>query len=83
MTDKQEAIDRLNEIRDELKELAHEALRLVSEHGDKMTVARAESYWYPHIICELDKDHSYLAGSMCTLQSTISELKGGFEDDDE
>ena len=67
-----EDLYRLEEIKDEIKSLIQEAeeiLRGTSEED------RAHSYWAAHIKMALDKDHSYLGGSMCTLQDSIESLR--------
>ena len=90
--DRDEAIDRLIEIKDEMKELLQEALQLVVDTAgrDSLTYERARRYWCAGITVELDKEHSWLARSMCTMQDTINELKidgcgncGGLVEDDE
>jgi hypothetical protein len=70
---KREDIDRLEEIRDEIKELLDEATGIL-RRGGGITYERARSYWLAHIRTALDKDHDYLGGSMVTMQNTIDEL---------
>ena len=73
----EESLDRFEEIKDEMKELLQEALQIVVDHAgrDSLTYERARRYWCAGITVELDKEHSWLAGSMCTMQDTINELK--------
>jgi hypothetical protein len=71
--DHYESLDRLLEIKEEIKELLDEAIGLVRDHAPG-AASRAEAYWYPHILCALDKDHGYMGGSMYTLQSAIDEM---------
>lgn len=66
-----EAIDRLNEIKDEIAELIAEARVLLRGTPE---AHRAEAYWLAHIRCALDSDHGYLGGSMVTMQDTIDAL---------
>lgn len=66
-----EMVDRLLEIKDEIKELVGEAKELVSRTSAE---AGAESYWIPGILLELDKEHGYLGSSMCSMQDTIDWL---------
>jgi len=75
MTDKYDAIERLGEIKDEIKELVREARSIIREHGDDRTENRAERCWIAHIVTALDDDHPYLMGSMYSLQDTIEELE--------
>ena len=74
---------RLEDIKEEIKELMHEAKRLVQSGAKKanrpIIYERAKSYWLPHIFMALDKDHDYLGGSMTTMEDTINEIG----DDDE
>jgi hypothetical protein len=82
-TTRDEAIDRLREIRLEIEELVDEAMDCLRDAGG--STDRAESYWRAHIICALHNDHHYLGGNMCTLQDTIDELEAddGPEPDDD
>lgn len=68
--------ERLMEIKEEIKELLHEAKNIVAQSGDERAWARAKSYWYGHIVSALDKDHEYMGSSMVTMQDTIDELGG-------
>jgi hypothetical protein len=80
MRETAEALDRFAEIKDEMKELLQEALQIVVDQTgrDSMAYERARRYWCAGITVELDKEHSWLASSMCTMQSTIDELSGNF-----
>lgn len=73
--DKMEAVDALYELQAEIKEKVEEAFEIVSEAGDEALKARAHGYWYASILCELDEDHGFVGGSMCTLQDTINQLE--------
>lgn len=75
-----EMVDRLLEIKDEIKELVGEAQEIVK--GTRAEV-RATAYWYPHILLALDKESEYLGASMCTMQDTIDELTEEAESEDE
>ena len=61
---------RFEEIKDQIKELIHEAISLVPDHAK----ARAESYWYAQISMALDEDHCYIGGCMCSMQDTLEEF---------
>ena len=67
---------RFEEIIGEIKELLEEALDLVPEG---MARSRAESYWYGNMIVNVNEDHGYMGGSMCSMQDTIEE----WEDEDD
>jgi hypothetical protein len=69
-----EDVDRLEEIRDEIKALINEALGIFRDHGSESPF---RGYAYAHIVCALDKDHGFLGGSFITLQDCIDELKSG------
>lgn len=73
-------IERFNEIMAEIKELAHEAYRMIPNGIEK---ERARSYWFPHILGAVDTDNDYLGGSMFTMQNTYDALIGCFDEDDE
>ena len=75
-----EDIDRLEEIRDEIKTLVDEARRLVRGTIDGKA---AEAYWVPHILGALDDDHEFLGGSMTTMQDSIEALRREVGDGDE
>ncbi len=74
-----EDADRLDEIREEIKELINEASGIIDRYPG--TEARFKGYPYAHIVMALDKDHMFLGGSMFTLADCIEEIRGG--DDDE
>lgn len=69
--DTQETVDRLEEIRIEIEELAREAVGML----DGITRERARSYWFAHIICALSKESEFLGSSMITMEETIEELR--------
>lgn len=68
-------IDRLEEIKDEMKALVREAIGLV--RGTK-EYERARAYWYGHIVSNLDDDHTYL-GHQTTIQDTVEALREELE----
>ena len=70
---------RFEEIIGEIKELLEEALDLVPDHER----LRAETYWYSHISMALDENHSYMSGSMCSMQDTLEEFDEVEEEEDE
>jgi len=65
-------IERLNEIKEEIKGLVSEVQDMISDEGT--IFQRAKSYWIAHILTSLDKDHMYMGGSMVTMEDTINEL---------
>ena len=81
--EKIEAISVLEELLIEIKEKIEEAFEIVSEIGSEITIARAKSYWYSGLLMELDEEHGFLGGSMCTLQDTINELMADDEEYEE
>lgn len=72
--------ERLEEIKEEILGLLHEAEDIV-RRGDRMTYQRAKSYWIPHIETALVKDTAYLGGSVFTMEDTINALKEENEKD--
>lgn len=79
--DRREAVERLEEIKEEIWELADEALRVTREVGDESDHQYAKGYWYAHIVTALDDESGYVGGSMGPLQSTIDRLREGPEAD--
>ena len=71
---------RFEEIIGEIKELLEEALDLVPEG---MARSRAESYWYVNMIVNVNEDHGYMGGSMCSMQDTLEEFDEIDEGDEE
>lgn len=76
-----ETIERMVEIKDEIKSLVNEAMELLER--DTMIYNRATSYWFPHILMELDEEHNWIGGSMCSLQNTIDEMNEDSTDSEE
>lgn len=70
---------RLENIKWKIEELIDEAKHIVKGAGG-FAYERARSYWIPHIIIALSKEHDYLGGSMVTMADTIEELKDQVED---
>jgi len=76
--EQQDAITRMEEIKDEMKELLDEAQDIVKDFFNRGTsYERAKAYWIAHIRVDLDKDNEYLSGSMCNMEDTINEMRGG------
>ena len=71
---------RFEEIIGEIKELLEEALDLVPEG---MARSRAESYWYGNMIVNVNEDHGYMGGSMCSMQDTLEEFDDNDEEEEE
>lgn len=69
---------RFEEIIGEIKELLEEAIDLVPDDERR---SRAEAYWYGSIVSNLDDDHSFMGGSMHSMQDTFEELD--LDDDEE
>jgi ribosomal protein S2 len=85
----EEKLERLDEIKGEIKELVDEAGDLVREAArdveNGIIFRRAESYWLAHIESALDNEGRWLGGSMTKMQDTIDELREAIkpEEDDE
>lgn len=56
---KQEDVERLREIKNEIQERVDEALEIVRRSGNKLEYDRAKSYWHPHICMALGDEHDY------------------------
>jgi hypothetical protein len=67
----QSDVDRLSEIKDEIKYLVEEARVLVHSTSED---ARSKAYWYAHITMALDDDHEFLGSGSHTMQDTIDNL---------
>ncbi len=72
---KTQAAERIMEITEEIRDLVQEAMDLIRENGSDLTRERARSYWYPHILMNLNDDHGYLGSSMCTMEGSAQELE--------
>jgi hypothetical protein len=78
----QDDVDRLREIKDQMVEMADEALRIVLRSGDRFQYDRAKAYWHPHIQMALSDDHRYLGRDGSTLEEAVDALEGQVEDGD-
>lgn len=83
MSDKQEAIYRLEEIRDEIAALIGEAMKLVRTHGSELDVQRFRGYPYAHIVGALSNSHEFLGGSVMTMSDVIEGMAAGGDDEDD
>lgn len=75
-------IERLQEIKDEIKELMNEAKQIIRQ-GRPIIWERARGYCYGHIVSALDNDHEFMGREMFTLQNIIDELKSDLEPEEE
>lgn len=69
----EEKVEHLEYLKEEIKDLLFEALRILPRKG--MIRDRAKTYWYAHMLMCMDKEHDYVGGCMCTMQDTIDEMK--------
>lgn len=74
-------LTRLEEIKDELKDLTDEADNILRSVGKGLTYTRARSYWLGHIRGALEKEKGSIS-SMVTMQDTIDELREEMELED-
>lgn len=86
---KRSDIDRLNEIKTEMKNLLGEAQEIIrgatfnDGSGHARTIwERAKAYWVGHMAMAIDDDHMYV-GSNHSLQDTISELEEMLSEDED
>lgn len=74
-------VDRFEEIMDEIKELAREALMIAKDGKEG---ERAKAYWYAHIVGAVDKENSgYMGGSMIDMAATLEALRENEESEDD
>jgi ribosomal protein S2 len=79
-----EAVNRLGEIKEEIKHLIVEAKHIIASVTDRdVRYERARSYWIAHIEGALDKDNEWLGGSMTNMQDTIDEIEEDTEIEEE
>lgn len=74
-------VARLQEIKDEIKNLMEES-RSILQDAPSHVWERAKGYWYAHILTALDDDSEFLGGSMCYMQDTIDSLDVDNEDEE-
>jgi len=65
---------RLLAIKDEIKELVNEAMDIVKEEKKGTVLARANAYWYPAILINLDGDNGYVGTATCSMEDTIKDI---------
>ena len=78
-----EDVNRLEEIKDQIRELVEEAQGILQTCDNRVTKERAKSYWIPQLYMALDNNHEYLGGSMCTMEDTIAEIEDQCIDEDD
>ena len=74
----EEAATKLEQIREEILDKLYDCENLLRKLGNEEGRAireRAKSYWFAHITIELGGEHDYLAGSMCSMQDTVNEIR--------
>jgi hypothetical protein len=73
-------VDRLQAIKDEVKDLMAEAWSLVRGTREE---ASSKAYWYGHIVSAIDDDHMYVGGCSPSFDDTIVALKEALEEDED
>lgn len=81
--EREEAFDRLSEIKDEIKELMSEAKKIIRQHCEPITWERAKSYWFAAMSMALDNEHDYLGKEPFTMQDAIDELDDYVDEEEE
>ena len=79
--EKQELIDELNELKEQMLESLDRAATLIRASGYDGALLRAESYWLAHARMAITHQHSYLGGSMVSMEDTIEEITHADEED--
>jgi hypothetical protein len=74
--------ERLQEIKNEIRALADEALDIVRMNCPRIQGERGRAYWYPHIVMALDTKNDYLGSDGATIQEAIDSIDNP-EDEDE
>ena len=69
MYNKDDGIDRFEEIMGEITDMVEEAMNIVREHGDRSTYARADAYWKGHITQAIEKRDWF------SMAATLEELR--------
>ena len=69
---------RFSNIIDNIDNLIEEAINIIPEN----MVGKAKSYWYAHIMCAINDNHTFLGGSMHHMQDCLDEWMEQ-EDEDE
>lgn len=77
-----ETIIEFEELIVQLTECLDEAEQILQRAGG-ITRDRAESYWLAHMRIAIGGEHGYLAGSMCSMNDTLEELRGLVDEDED
>jgi hypothetical protein len=75
--------ERLQEIKDQIKEMLDEARNIIRHSGDDVAEERFKGYVLGNILPQLDSDHDFLAGSMVSFQDVIDSLEVEDDEDEE
>jgi hypothetical protein len=70
-------LEQLTEIKEQIKDLAFDALEILA--SDSIEYQRAYAYWYPHILMAVDNEHDFLGNSICTIDDSINEIAAVIE----
>lgn len=76
----EDVIEELEYIQEQMLDLLGQAEGLLRDTSE---YSSAKSYWLAHIETALSNSHSYLGGSMTTMEDTIEALRQGGDPDDE
>ena len=68
-------INRLREIRDELRELVEEANDIIEKSPNKTIIGRWNSYGLPSLMMAIDEETEWIGGSMGCLEEIIKDLE--------
>ena len=80
--DTDDDIARLEQIKEEVLNLIYEAKDIIQSKGQGNTYLRAYSYWIPHVIIALTREHEWGSGSIVCMEDTIEELKDDYYDEE-
>jgi len=67
-------LSELFDIQEQMLEGLERASTLIRETGLEMTWQRANAYWLAHAKMALTNQHSYLGGSMVSMEDSLEEI---------
>jgi len=70
----EEIAEQLEEKREQLLSIVEEVKMLVNQIPSSNIQSGAKLYWLAQLEIQLGGEHSYLGGSMCTMENTIDAL---------
>jgi len=75
--------ERLQEIKDQIKESLEEATQIIRRSENERIIEAFKGYVLGNILPQLDDEHDFLSGSMFSFQDAIDELDPGGDEEEE